>query len=255
MQLIDLVRDVIANPTAYANAFPVSEPTTPTLEEYFGPDFTAYHRQLLGEMVRQTGVEADFSDGLPRVNNLTATGEAIQRDNENAYNRPPRGLPRARFSPWENGPDLYVDPTIDPNRIYFVRHPRHYGRRLDQSYWGDGSGEQAWFTDGETRFQQMPEDRPDHYRVRAGECVCGFRSIYRDDMDEHIDDTLIEGSDGVPKRWKVCERCGASRLCRRVPVATGRPISFNPVTMEREPAITEAYHCDNCVRGIRDVCS
>lgn len=30
-------------------------------------------------------------------------------------------------------------------------------------------------------------DRPDHYRVRAGRCTCGFSSLFTADMDAHVD--------------------------------------------------------------------
>lgn len=251
MQLVELVRDVIANPTAYANAFPVSEPDV----------YGEYTTNFLEEMRRISSVVSDFTP-IPGIDRATATGLAIQRDNENAYNRPPRGLPRARFSPWENGPDLYVDPTIDPNCIYFVRHPRHYGRRLDQSYWGDGSGEQAWLGPSENvplpgrPVEFVEAERPDHYRVRGGRCACGFTSHFSRDMNDHINDVLVQDDYGVPKRWRVCARCGASRLCRQAAVArpmghtSYMPEQFDPA---QPPALTTEYRCDDCMRASRHV--
>lgn len=284
--LRDLVADVIANPAAYTDAFPVAERQEPDAQE----SVSDYIRERFVEMLAapspflrdMNGPSADLSGAL-------VTPEVIDRARERL---------RQETRRWAEGPDFRVDPTADPNRLYFVNTPRHFGRRLAQRNWAHGplsgqplqNGEpvhqaHCYFcnTDGlcvtrphntarpgheqdgtpfnvdicvgclgrQAAMQPFGcEARPDHYRVRGGQCACGFRSIYREDMDEHIDDTLIEGSDGVPKRWRVCERCGASRLCRRVPVATGRPISFNPETLSPVgPVIGEQHWCDGCARG------
>lgn len=82
--------------------------------------------------------------------------------------------------------------------------------------------------------------RPDHYRVRDGLCSCGFTAMFRADMDSHLADDLFTGPDGVPRRWRVCGRCQASAACREVRVGNLSPFQAT------EHAIVL---CDNCTLG------
>jgi hypothetical protein len=303
MQTItELITDIIANPAAYAGAFPVTERQVeenpwnqwnllrPELEHS-----SDYLRERFRQMFDSMDRPADFSYGLPGVGHIpaaTATGMAIQQENENAYSLPPRGRPAF---PDINGPSVDLSGAqLTPEQIDYAREvlrrnsaridnvgpgesvwvvPTPFNRdsvaqriseagqrRVDQAYWGDGQQlPRGPSPDMVIADEMQPfgcDARPDHYRVSPARCACSFASIYRNDMDEHIDDTLIEGSDGVPKRWKVCERCGASALCREVVVAHPTRMrfhaAFDPTEPPVGPSIERQYHCDSCVRGIRE---
>jgi hypothetical protein len=92
----------------------------------------------------------------------------------------------------------------------------------------------------------------DHYRADQDACVCGFFAIRADIMAEHLDDVLVEGSDGVPKRWRCCERCWASTLCREVVIAGRLSLSFgdSPSLLPVGPVTERVYRCDDCTRGL-----
>lgn len=107
-------------------------------------------------------------------------------------------------------------------------------RRLNQIAFGDSHG------------YYLPS-RPDHYLVRR--CACGFTSMFTAAMESHLTDRIENNSHGIPCRWRVCERCGVSALCRRVAVANLRSPSFDAGPIDPVgPAVSEAYHCDHCTR-------
>ena len=70
--------------------------------------------------------------------------------------------------------------------------------------------------------------------------------------EQHLADKIINNSHGIPCRWRVCERCGESALCRRVATATVPPMSFSAeeLPISRPVNIYHEYRCDNCCRGM-----
>lgn len=209
--------------------------------------------------------------------------EAERRVDANSYNRPPRGWPTFEGAPFVVDGTLRQDELWGFNRDGVVRvenlaeppnqtatgammeaarerevqaqvrqlrewADRQDRRRLDQMAWGDGDGSAPVYT-GDI-------ERPDHYRVRPGICACGFHTVFTEDMRAHIDDDLIEVN-GVPKRWRRCERCQASALCREVVVAApsrvpGWAATFDPNRLPGSGSLEtmRVYRCDNCTRGL-----
>lgn len=182
----------------------------------------------------------------------------------NAYSRPPAGRPFFV----DGGTTFRLDDTVPDNSVVFVvdgqaagridnlaaeptnqtatgaimaAHLEEASRRLNQIAYGSGDG--SW--------HELGLSQAEHRRTAPGLCACGFTAILTSDMDAHIADEVIEGVDGVPKRWRVCERCRTSALCREVVVARIARMSFaDPIPPPAGPATERVYRCDDCTRGL-----
>lgn len=195
----------------------------------------------------------------------------------NSYNRPPTGSP----FPNMNAPSTDLSGArITPEQFDNARRVlRSTPRRMEWRVYGDGDGgrgarpdfiaiddvdhptrEARMMAHAEERGRALAEQaanqsygRPDHYRVRPGQCSCGFKSAWANDMDMHLTDAPTDTGDGIPKRWRVCE-CGESRLCRevRVPVFTLAANFHESPPSSSGPVEETIYLCDACCqrRGI-----
>lgn len=123
-------------------------------------------------------------------------------------------------------------------------------RRFNRMVFGDGNGELAWGVADQAR-EYARRMTGSHRRAQPGVCVCGFTAVFTADMDAHINDEVVTMADGVPKRWRRCERCRASALCREVVVmgSVGWPSDYEPTEPMLIPT-ERVYRCDGCTRGL-----
>ena len=74
----------------------------------------------------------------------------------NSHSQPPRGYRQPVYRDW--GTQWVMDNTLPPN--------------------------------GPVAFDLEAPQRPDHYRVRSGECACGFNAPFTDDTHQHLNDDM-----------------------------------------------------------------
>lgn len=275
----EVVVDVLANPEAYTDAFPVSGPVAEAGWSSYSreprgmqwPPMTIdYMRRMLeerplfppdeAEQARQNLLRGAWIDGETRF----VQDESHPRDRVTMVSMPLR----------EDGAFQRMV-NRERERRGFIRRTWESSRRPtvwedEARAWMDqpgqflpndapATGARAMANHAEERGRQLAEQaadrdyarRPDHYRVSPGRCHCGFTSMFEGDMDHHVRG-IVHDCDGVPRRWWLCE-CGASALCREVVVAHRPSISFNmpldPVALREE----HIYLCTACCqrRGIR----
>lgn len=279
----EVVRDVLANPEAYVDAFPVSE-----LEQVFvafGPETAVVTMNGVSDLANGATISpemfeeiwrtlpAQWSDGDTRF----VRDESYPRDRVTMVNVPlredsafQRALENAgrRLDRWTARPTVWQDEARE-----WAQHMANLTAIDDpsmgtaQNYAGDGStipGSVRQLASMQDSLDQGVEvirrhleqsatpPRPDHYRVSPGRCACGFTSMFDGDMDHHVRG-IVHNCDGVPKRFWLCE-CGASALCREVVTARNLPVSFStePFDPTNRAAVEHIWLCRQCCerRGV-----
>jgi hypothetical protein len=133
-----------------------------------------------------------------------------------------------------------------------------------QTHWQLGSS----FNVGRNERLRSPDEalaeivnrqRPEHYRVTPLRCSCGFRADListnlarqQDAIQSHLRDDLFSAGDGIPRRYRLCQRCEMSAACREVAVAERTSINFARPELPSPvgPSFRREYRCDNCALG------
>lgn len=178
----------------------------------------------------------------------------------NSYSRPPRGAQPAWSAIDEADSDrVYFAPALPVRSENTNVHLTDDQRRIN-AYMDEIAARPAQLARNreeqrrvEYRVYGDGPTRPDHYRLRPGECVCGFASYFERDMELHIVDEIVDGPSGIPGRLRRCERCGVSKWCREVEVMRPQPVRWGgPTTNVPLPGVSteRVYRCDDCTRGL-----